>query len=146
MSFALILPCFYKEHHYFKNETAAAFNISTKELYNAYQSGDFSPYWTFSTAENLRIRFNFHSFGFSTFYNNFLEVGDGRNLENSSILAHFTGYDVPSNVTSVSNSAWLLCCQRSQAAFHNMYMRVEISAVEFPGKTMFEININQSFG
>ena len=94
-------------HHFldFANNTLVV--ISTKELYDAYQTGDNSPLWTFSTLEGSRIRFTFTSFGFSTFYSNFLEIGDGLVRGNATRLAHFTGYDTPSNVTSVSSKAWL---------------------------------------
>ena len=51
----------------------------------------------------------FHDFGFywSTSLVSYLEIGDGLTPGLSSRLAHFRGLNVPSDVLSVSHSAWM---------------------------------------
>ena len=75
----------------------------------AYQANNYLPIWTFSASEGYRIRFNFEEFSF--YWNNFdynlLDIGDGLNQDAATRLATFGGRDIPSNVTSVSNAAWV---------------------------------------
>ena len=65
--------------------------------------------WTFKATTESRIIFTFSKFGFywSSNYHSSLEIGDGLVPGDSSRLAVFRGLDLPSNVTSVSSSAWL---------------------------------------
>ena len=65
--------------------------------------------WTFRTSAGSRIRFRFHDFGFywSSEFISYLEIGDGLSPGLSSRLAHFRGLTVPSDVLSVSHSAWM---------------------------------------
>ena len=65
--------------------------------------------WTFNTTTESRIQFTISEFSFywSSNYHSSLEIGDGLVPGDSSRLAVFRGLDLPSNVTSVSSSAWL---------------------------------------
>ena len=76
---------------------------------SAYQLNNYLPIWTFNTSEGYRIRFNFTEFRFywNTHDYNLLDIGDGLNQDDDTRLATFGGRDLPSNVTSVSNAAWL---------------------------------------
>ena len=82
--------------------------ISNSDLYSTSQ-GYNDVIWTFNTSLGHRINFTFTNFGlyWSTNYYSFLEIGDGLDPGESSRLAHFRGLDLPSNVTSVSNAAWM---------------------------------------
>ena len=57
------------------------------------------PSWTFSTAPDLKIRITFSQFRFVD-GNWYLEIGDGKIIRKATKLAHFTGYDLPKDVTS----------------------------------------------
>ena len=76
---------------------------------SAYQSNNYLPVWKFNTPEGYRIRFRFEEFGF--YWNNYdynlLDIGDGFDTGSSRTLATFGGRYYPSDVTSVSNVAWL---------------------------------------
>ena len=65
--------------------------------------------WTFNTTTESRIQFTISEFRlyWSSNYHSSLEIGDGLVPGDSSRLAVFRGLDLPSNVTSVSSSAWL---------------------------------------
>ena len=62
-------------------------------------------HWTFTTNSQLRIQITFQEFNFKE--NEYLEIGDGLDISDETRLAHFIGDAAPSNVTSVSNSAWI---------------------------------------
>ena len=64
------------------------------------------PSWTFSTTSDLKIRITFSQFRFVD-DNWYLEIGDGKDIRKATKLAHFTGYDLPDDVTSVTNAAWI---------------------------------------
>ena len=57
----------------------------------------------------FRIRFHFDEFHFneSIGYHSALEIGDGLIRGTGTRLAHFRGSEVPMDVTSVSNAAWM---------------------------------------
>ena len=65
--------------------------------------------WRFETSTGYRIRFIFHDFSlyWSSGYYSALEIGDGISPGISSKLAHFRGLDEPSDVTSISDRAWM---------------------------------------
>ena len=110
LTFILIL-CLKKHfagHYTIMNGTS--FNILKEDLISAYQANNYLPVWTFNTSRDNRIRLTFHEFGF--YWNNYnydlLDIGDGLIYsETSTRLATFGGRDLPSNVTSVSNAAWV---------------------------------------
>ena len=83
--------------------------INKDDVYAAYRGGDYLPDWTFNTEEGFRIYFEFEQFSFywSSNYYSALEIGDGATRGAETRLAHFRGLDKPSNVTSVSNAAWM---------------------------------------
>ena len=62
--------------------------------------------WKFSTFEQLKIRFAFEEFDLKE-QEEYLEIGDGTTYGEETMLALFTGADLPRNVTSISNSAWV---------------------------------------
>ena len=94
-------------HYYIDN--GSSLTILREDLVTAYQANNYLPVWTFNTSKDHRIRFNFHDFSF--YWNNYdynlLDIGDGLESDNPTRLATFGGRDLPSNVTSVSNAAWL---------------------------------------
>ena len=88
----------------------------------AYQLNEYLPVWTFNTSEHYRIRFSFQTFSF--YWNNYdynlLDIGDGlQEDDDSTRLATFGGRDLPSDVTSVSNAAWLKV--NKPYGFHNPF-------------------------
>ena len=84
-------------------------NILKEDLITAYQANNYLPVWTFNTSTDHRIRLTFHKFGF--YWNDYnydlLDIGDGLDIQSFTRLATFGGRDLPSNVTSVSNAAWV---------------------------------------
>ena len=87
----------------------ASVTILRNDLVSAYQENNYLPVWTFNTSEDYRIRFTFHEFSFywSNYDYNLLDIGDGIVQIDTSKLATFGGRDLPSDVISVSNAAWL---------------------------------------
>ena len=83
--------------------------ISKDDVYEAQRSGDYIPEWTFNTSAGYRIRFEFQYFSFYWSSSNYsaLEIGDGLTRGADTRLVHFRGLYLPSNVTSVSSSAWI---------------------------------------
>ena len=61
--------------------------------------------WTFTTNYKQRIQICFQEFDLTD--PEYLEIGDGLQQGEETRLAHFTGDSLPSNVTSVTNSAWI---------------------------------------
>ena len=61
--------------------------------------------WTFNTSVGCRIKITFHQFEFEE--SNSLVIGDGPISDESTKLVEFTGTDIPSNVTSISNWLWI---------------------------------------
>ena len=94
--------------HYFVRE-GVIIKLSREDLMIAYQANNYLPVWTFNTSEGYRIRFSFEEFGFywNNYAYNLLNIGDGFDTESSRTLATFGGRYLPSDVTSVSNGAWL---------------------------------------
>ena len=81
-------------------------SITTADLSRAIGNSDFSPLWTFSAERNQRIKFTFRDLHF--YYSaDYLEIGDGTNSGDTTKLVRYQNNYSPSNVTSVSNSAWL---------------------------------------
>ena len=84
--------------------------INKNDVYTAYRGGNTtSPEWIFETTSGFRIQFEFEQFTFywSTSYYSALEIGDGVTRGAETRLVHFRGLDKPSDVTSVSNAAWM---------------------------------------
>ena len=84
--------------------------ISQTHISRAFSVGDYVPVWTFSISNDRRIKFHFTQFSTyygSSSYHEYVEIGDGMETGLETRLAHFAGRTLPSNVTSVSNSAWL---------------------------------------
>lgn len=104
-------------------------------IYRAYQAGDHSPTWTFNTTEGHRIRFRFLEFQMPRL-SYFLEIGDGSMIGKSSTLVRFERDTLPSNVTSVSQSAWLkttVSDPGKQIESYSVSLKLEITAVEIRG-------------
>ena len=87
----------------------SSITVDKSDVYEAYRRDNFLPTWAFNTSSGYRIHFQFGKFSFywSTSYYSALEIGDGLNVKASTRLVHFRGLDMPSNVTSVSNEAWM---------------------------------------
>ena len=54
----------------------------------------------------LRLNITFDDFFFSK-TSEFLEIGDGLIANEGTRLAHFSGTDLPSNVVTIGNTAWI---------------------------------------
>ena len=61
--------------------------------------------WTFTANSDQRIQISFQYF--HLYEPEYLEIGDGLENGEETRLAHFIGDSLPSNVVSVSNSAWI---------------------------------------
>ena len=94
-------------HYFLQDDTVIT--ISREDLVSVYQANNYLPVWTFNTSLDRRIRFHFNEFGFywNDYDYNLLDIGDGSTTDSPTRLATFGGRALPSNVTSVSNSAWL---------------------------------------
>ena len=72
------------------------------------QLGNYPQVWTFRTTEGLKIKFNFSRFDNGIYWTgSLIEIGDGLDVSESTKLVSFKGWDVPRDVISVTNSAWL---------------------------------------
>ena len=94
--------------HYFVNESVPV-NLSSNDLVTTLPCAgncETMPSWTFSTAPDLKIRITFSQFRFVD-GNGYWEIGDGKIIGKATKLAHFMGYDLPNDVTSVTNAAWI---------------------------------------
>ena len=60
---------------------------------------------TVNASDGLKVRITFHEFNFTDF--EYLEIGDGVVVDDDTRLVNFSGATLPSNVTSVSNGAWI---------------------------------------
>ena len=60
---------------------------------------------TFDAPADLKIRISFNAFKLKA--NESLVIGDGLVSGEDSQLSHFSGTALPSNVTSISNAAWI---------------------------------------
>ena len=69
-------------------------------------NGTIFPEFLFEAPIGLRVRFEFQQFSFDG-PEEYLEIGEGLVSGEETRSAHFSGTDVPSDVTSVSNSAWI---------------------------------------
>ena len=93
--------------HYIQNGSTMV--ITKSDLNTSFRHSSSLLVWTFKATNESRIKFTFSEFKFywSSNYYSSLEIGDGLFPGDSSRLAVFRGLDLPSNVTSVSSSAWL---------------------------------------
>ena len=101
-------------------EPNSSINISEADLNATNTSYDDSKlHWTFNTALGFRIMFKFQTFSlyWSSNYYSALEIGDGVEIRPETRLAHFRGLDVPDDVVSVSNAAWITIYEFSSAGY-----------------------------
>ena len=86
-----------------------SYTITRENLVTAYQANNYLPVWRFNTIEDHRIRFSFQDFSFywNDYDYNLLDIGDGWSTDAKTRLATFGGRTLPTDVTSVSNAAWL---------------------------------------
>ena len=103
-SFFLSFFSFFAGHISLVTQHTSA-NLTSADLLAAKEAGELRPVWTFSTASDLHVRFSFQRFNFHL--EEFLEIGDGRIPHDDTRLVLFRGKDLPSDVTSVSNAAWM---------------------------------------
>ena len=84
----------------------------------------------FNTSAALRIQVTFRKFDFggSEVY---FEFGDGFFRAENTRLVNFSGSTLPSNVTSVSNAAWILI--KSSCARVSLELNITVSAVDVSG-------------
>ena len=124
---------FFPPDHHNLNETSLI-KISSHDVISAIPCDEnctTSKQWTFKAPENLRVRLAFENFSFPAPHG-YLEIGDGVIMRETTRLVHFTGTDFPSNVTSVTNAAWLTVhvrCVNINATFN-----ITITAVNYSGQ------------
>ena len=96
--------------------------INKSDVYDAYRNGSHVPEWTFSAPENFRVSFVFAKFRFygGSSYHSAMDIGDGLSREIETRLVHFSGLTLPSDVKSVSNSAWLKVYAPYTIPFQNL--------------------------
>ena len=101
-------------------EPNSSINISEADL-NATNTpkDDSKLHWIFNTTLGFRIMFKFHRFSlfWSSNYYSALEIGDGIEIRPGTRLAHFRGLDVPDDVVSVSNAAWITIYEMGPAVY-----------------------------
>ena len=72
--------------------------------------GNYGPIWTLmalKTSSEFRVRFTFEELCFPV-TNHFIHIGDGLVQSTDTELARFSGYSLPSEVTSLSHAAWII--------------------------------------
>ena len=84
----------------------------------------------FNTSVALRIQVTFRKFDFGG-SEDYFEFGDGFFRTEDTRLVNFSGSILPSNVTSVSNTAWILI--KSSCARASLELKIAVSAVELSG-------------
>ena len=127
------LTFFPPSEHHTLDETSF-FNISSHDVISAIPCDGnctTSKQWTFKAPENFRVILVFESFSFPAPHG-YLEIGDGVIIGETTRLVHFTGTDLPSNVTSVTNAAWVAVHVRCGTI--NETFRITISAVNDSGQ------------
>ena len=87
----------------------------------------------FNTSVALRIKITFQKFNFGE-SGDYLEFGNGLVRTEDTRLVHFSGSTLPSNVTSVSNAAWILI--KSSCARVFLKLKITLSAVGVSGKNI----------
>ena len=83
--------------------------ISSYEISEALREGTNGPVtstWNFNATEGFRIGIIFEILCF-TDANDTVQIGDGLVFGEETRLAHFGGTTLPSEVTTISNSAWI---------------------------------------
>ena len=93
--------------------------ISSNDIFHTLPSDTSNsvfPVLTFNATTGFRIKLTFQRFVFNG-SNEWLEIGDGLESSEDRRLARFSGTDLPWEVTSVSNAAWIkintLCRKRT---------------------------------
>ena len=87
--------------------------------------------WTFSTSEPSRIKIMFQEFDFEE--SEFLVIGDGLVHGEDKRLANFSGNELPSDVTSVSSSAWIMLQYNDNKCCSTPRLHVIIVQTTIPG-------------
>ena len=93
-------------------------------------NGTTFPEFVFEAPRGLRVRFAFYQFAFDG-PEEYMEIGEGLVAGEETRLARFSGRDVPSDVTSVSNATWIRIntpCRKRAPPFSIM-----ISAANYSG-------------
>ena len=87
--------------------------------------------WAFLASNGSRIKITFRGFYFED-RNGYLEIGDGLNPEDPTSVTRYTGTEMPGNVISVNNAAFVgvqrLCTLKKGIDFS-----LEITAEKDPG-------------
>ena len=129
----IFIMIFYPSEHHTLNERSLV-NISSNDVISAIPCTECcttSKQWTFEAPENLRVRLTFENFSFPDPHG-YLEIGDGIIIGENTRLAHFTGTSLPSNVTSVTNAAWITVHVRCGNI--NETFNIKITAVNYSGE------------
>ena len=84
----------------------------------------------FNTSVALRIKVTFRKFDFGG-SEDYFEFGDGLFRTEDTRLVNFSGSTLPSNVTSVSNAAWILI--KSPCARVSLELEMTVLAVSISG-------------
>ena len=88
--------------------------------------------WTFTTHNESRIVLEFLKFDLEN-STEFLEIGDGPDHRRDTIMTIFSGHGLPSNVTSVSSSAWIKFRYHLNKCCRNPSLEFAVSAVNKSG-------------
>ena len=83
------------------------------------------PTWTFNTTEHLRVQVSFQEFECRD-SKCYIEIGDGSSIGTESRLARFGGRILPSNVTSISNAAWIKLHTSCGKDVLNLHLRAAV--------------------
>ena len=108
----------FADHHFVTGTST----ISSEDIITTIPCGescDIFPIWTFNTSREKKLRIEFEDFFLSESFE-FLEIGYGLTVKNETRLAHFMGTDMPSDVITIGNSAWInvnVSCGNLASAF-----------------------------
>ena len=129
--------------HYILNKTSVV-TLSAHEVITPISCREIcvtSKHWTFITTEELNVRIAFQDFFLYEFYE-YLEIGDGLIVREDTRLAHFTGIDLPSNVTSITSAAWIAVHFKYGDVF-NGDLTITITVINNPGIHSFKFFVSE---
>ena len=90
--------------YYFADEATVV--LTTEHFQSAWENNDNPTVWTFNPAVGFKIRFHFIEFYCYQSHYSYVRIGNGLVSGQSRLLSH-SGSNLPRDVTSASNTAWL---------------------------------------
>ena len=106
MTISNVILCVISSAHYSLIEESSVFISSDDMNLTRYQSYSGPIEWTFNTSYTNRIVITFHVFDLWVGYD-FLVIGDGLDIKESTIIAKFSGNTRPNDVLTIGNAAWI---------------------------------------